>query len=387
MPSIKRIALWGSTGSIGRQTLEVAAANLDRYRIVVLTAHKNRELLLQQAELFRPELVVLTSDPDTEIESRLRGLGCRTLWGRDGLLHAAQADCDLVVNALVGAAGLEATLIAVSAGRPLALANKETLVMAGELVTAEVRKRGNPLLPIDSEHSAIFQCLAGENPASIRRLRLTASGGPFWKRDPKTLKDVRVDEALAHPNWSMGKKITIDSATLMNKALEIIEARWLFGVRPDDIHVTIHPQSIVHSMVEFIDGSIKAQMGFPDMRVPIAYALAYPERVSGPRRDLDFSRPFTCEFFPADPERYSAIRLARQVLEAGGTAPAVLNAADEAAVAHFLSGTIRFTRITELIETILDSHPPVVHPALPEILEADRWARERVDELVKSEKG
>jgi 1-deoxy-D-xylulose-5-phosphate reductoisomerase len=281
----------------------------------------------------------------------------------------------MVVNGLVGGVGLEATLLAIRAGTSIALANKEVLVMAGKMVMEEVEKYDVQLIPVDSEHSAIFQCLQGEDVRNIRRIILTASGGPFFNREKSTLKEVTVEEALAHPNWSMGKKITIDSATLVNKGLEIIEARWLFGIPKEKIEVVIHPQSIVHSMVEFEDGSIKAQMGKPDMRCPIALALTYPERWPGDYGSLDFTLKNVLEFFPPNADQFPCLQLAYKSLEMGGTAPAVLNAADEMAVALFLSGKIRYLQIQQLIETALSEHQVVEDPELEEIFTADRWAR------------
>ena len=384
---IKRISVWGATGSIGRQTLDVVDRNKGRFKVVTLTTHRNAALLFTQAEKFRPRRVVITGEVDRrEWEDRFNGLGVALLWGKEGLLEAAgSGDEDLVINALVGSVGLEATMRAVQANTSIALANKEVLVMAGELVTAEISKRGLSLIPIDSEHSAVFQCLRGESAEWVRRIILTASGGPFLNRSRVELNRVTVDEALAHPNWSMGKKVTIDSATLMNKGLEVIEARWLFGMEPDRVEVVIHPQSVIHSMVEFADGSIKAQMGVPDMRIPILYALTYPERWAGEYGRMDFTRAHELTFFPPDMERFPALDLAYEALRRGGTASAVLNGADEVAVDLFLRGRIGFLQIPEIIRKAMDLHDIIPDPAIEDILEADRWTREIVlSEIVPS---
>ncbi len=380
---MKRVSIWGSTGSIGTQTLDVIRSHRDRFAVHLLTAHSNAELAFRQALEFRPEKVVITGNPEKDRWAReFKRERIPLFWGREALLSSAREGAeDLAVNALTGSAGLEATLLAIDAGVSLALANKEALVMAGGLVMEKVRERGVSLIPVDSEHSALFQCLAGEKKDEIRRLLLTASGGPFLSTPVEKLSHVTVREALSHPNWSMGKKVTIDSATMMNKGLEVIEARWLFGVEPSRITVLIHPRSIVHSMVEFIDGSVKAQMGMPDMRIPISYALSYPERMHGEYRRMDFTKEERLEFFPPDPARFPALRLAYAALEAGGTAPAVLNAADEEAVNLFLEGRISFTHIMELVEKALERHASRPSAGLSDILEADRLARETVCQL------
>ena len=361
----------------------------DRFQIVTLTTHRNAGLLWEQAKRFKPGCVVVTGEVDEdkkEWEKKFNRIGAEILWGKTGLLKAAGREgSDLVVNALVGAVGLEATMRAIEAGTSIALANKEVLVMAGDLVTREVEHRKVALLPIDSEHSAIFQCLQGEDPQSVRRILLTASGGPFLHKSISDLANVSVEEALNHPNWSMGKKVTIDSATLMNKALEVIEARWLFGVEPERIGVVIHPQSIIHSMVEFIDGSIKAQLGVPDMRIPISYALTYPERWTGSYRTMDFTSTWDMKFLPPDLEKFPALRLAYKVLEMGGTAPAVLNAADEVAVQLFLEGKIGFLQIPRLVEKAIRHHEVMLNPGVEDILKADKWAREIVLNEINTE--
>lgn len=376
----KRISIWGATGSIGTQTLDVVGQHKDKFEIETLTTHFNAAQVLEQAKQFRPRCIVITGDVEREKwERRCLEIGVELLWGKEGLLEAAGRGKEgLVVNALVGAVGLEATMRALEAGVSIALANKEVLVMAGEAVTSEVKRRGLHLLPIDSEHSAIFQCLLGEDMGSIRRILLTASGGPFLNKDQSELDRVTVEEALAHPNWSMGKKVTIDSATLMNKALEVIEARWLFGMKPENIEVVIHPQSIIHSMVEFHDGSIKAQLGMPDMRMPISCALTFPERWPGNYGVMDFKKIWELTFLPPDTETFPALRLAYEVLEIGGTAPAVLNAADEVAVNLFLSGKIGFSQITRIVEETIRRHDVIMAPSIDEILKADQWARDIV---------
>jgi 1-deoxy-D-xylulose-5-phosphate reductoisomerase len=373
----KTISIWGATGSIGTQTLDVAALNPNAFQIHTLTTHSNVELLLKQARQFRPKQVVITGtcDPKT-IKESFRKINVPALFGKRGLLEAASnPDTDLVVNALVGAVGLEATLLAIEAGVDIALANKEVLVMAGELVMKRVHEKGVRLIPIDSEHSALYQCMRGEDSTRIRRIILTASGGPFLKRDVRTFPDITMEEALAHPNWVMGQKVTIDSATLMNKGLEIIEARWLFNVRPEQIDVVIHPQSIIHSMVEFVDGSLKAQLSFPDMHVPIAYALTGPDRWESPWGSQNFSTPFSMDFQPPDREKFPSLNLAIHSLKTGGTAPAVFNAADEVAVNLFLSGQIGFHQIPEIVELSLSSHRITGNPNLEDILAADTQVR------------
>jgi 1-deoxy-D-xylulose-5-phosphate reductoisomerase len=376
----KRISIWGSTGSIGTQALDVIGGAGDRFEIHSLAARSNASLLFEQSSRFRPRTAVIAGvrGPD-EWDGRFRSIGVELLRGREGLLEAAARGTeDMVLNALVGAVGLEATLAAVRAGVSIALANKEVLVMAGELVMRELRGRNLSILPVDSEHSAVFQCLQGEDPAAVRTLVLTASGGPFLNAGAAELERVTVDQALAHPNWSMGKKVTIDSATLINKGLEVIEARWLFGLPAEAIKVVIHPQSIVHSMVEFHDGSIKAQLGMPDMRIPIAYALTYPERRPQSVRRMDFDVPHSMSFLPPDLGRFPGLRLAYDALRIGGTATAVYNAADEEAVRLFLEGRIRFPQIPRIVEQALERHRPEPGDSLAQILDADRWTRDLI---------
>lgn len=375
---MKRLILLGSTGSIGRQTLDVVDALRGEIHIVGLGARTDVPTMVAQVRRHRPALIAMTdasaaADLRAQIPSTVEVLS-----GPDALQQlAASGQADVVLVAVVGIAGLLPTLAALRAGRDVALANKETLVAGGALVTAEVRRSGRRLLPVDSEHAAIAQCLRGESAASVRRILLTGSGGPFLRRPLASLGAVRPEEALAHPTWKMGKKITIDSATLMNKGLEVIEAHWLFGLDPGRIDVVIHPQSIVHSMVEFIDGSVKAQLAQPDMRMVIAYALEAPERVPLPAPALTWE-DLHLTFERPDPERYPCLPLAYEALEAGGTMPAVMNAANEVAVEQFLAGTIGFLEIATLVHRAMESHRAVASPAVDDILAADAWAREQV---------
>lgn len=374
----KRLLLLGSTGSIGVSTLDVIASLGDRFEVVGLSAGKNVDLLREQVRRFRPRRVALLggahasglrSDPDFA--------GVEVHAGAEGLLEMIRAErVDVCVNALLGAAGLIPTIEALRRCRRLAIANKETLVAAGEIVTREAAAHGVELLPIDSEHSALHQCLAGRPAADVARVILTASGGPFRAHSPRALANVTVEEALRHPTWRMGEKITIDSATLVNKGLEVIEAHWLFGLPAAGIQVVIHPESIVHSLVEFVDGSMLAQLGAPDMRLPIQYALTHPERLASPWPRLDLARVGALHFETPDAARFPCLRLAYEAFAAGGTAPAALNAANEVAVEGFLRETIPFGRIPEVIASVLSSHAARPVSDLGTILEADRWARE-----------
>lgn len=380
MPSRRRIAVLGSTGSIGTSTLDVIAHCSDRLELVGLSAHSNLELLAEQVARYRPRLVVLT-DPEAQgLGSLLPSSSCRVLFGDEGIREmVSDPGVDTVVVAIVGAAGLLGTLAAVEAGKTVAVANKETLVMAGPLVMGRASECGATIVPIDSEHSAIFQLLQCGRRQDVERLVLTGSGGPFRGKKAADLENVTVDEALRHPTWRMGRKITIDSATLMNKALEIIEARWLFGMSAEQIGVVIHPESIVHSFVEFQDGSVLAQLSPPDMRLPIQYALLHPERVPGPSRRLDWAALRALHFEPPDPDTFPAIQLGYETARRGGTCGAVLNAANEAAVQRFLAGTLRFLDITRVCRAVLDSHAFSAQPSLEELLALDRWARQEVE--------
>lgn len=359
MNTRRNIAILGSTGSIGKSTLDVASTFPDRFRVTYLTAHRNIDLLREQINRFHPRgVVVLDRERADELRKTIGG-STEILCGEGGLLEiVSRTDVDIVVSALVGFAGLKPTLRAVEAGKDIALANKETLVVGGGLVMAEVRKRGVRLLPVDSEHSAIFQCLQGENVGEVERLILTASGGPFLRLPEEQFGAITVARALNHPTWKMGKKVTIDSATLMNKGLEVIEAYWLFGIPPGKIDVVVHPQSIIHSMVEFVDGSTKAQMGIPDMKLPIQYALTYPRRLASGYRPLDFTVPARMTFESPDTRRFPCLPLAFRALNMGGTAPAVLNAANEVAVSMFLEGELPFSAIAGVIRLALDAHTP-----------------------------
>ncbi len=372
--SIKRVAVLGSTGSIGRQTLDVIRALPQRFQVVGLAAGKNLELLAEQVREFKPELI--GCPPENDDIDKLRGL----VDIKGDLLPldevAAHPNADIAVIATSGKAGLRPTLAALRAGKNIALANKESLVSAGEIITGEARKNGARILPVDSEHSAIWQCLSGENQEAARII-LTASGGPFRRLSPEQLKEVTVAQALQHPSWQMGKKVTVDSATLMNKGLEVIEAHWLFHMPYDRIDVLIHPQSIIHSMVEFIDGSIKAQLSYPDMRLPIQYALSYTERLANPQLPrVDWNEVKSLDFEPPDYAKFPCLRLAIEAGKRGGTYPAVLCAADEVAVELFLDGRIGFADIASSIERTLEQHRSISNPGLEEIEAADNWARE-----------
>jgi 1-deoxy-D-xylulose-5-phosphate reductoisomerase len=373
------IAILGSTGSIGRNALRVLEALGPQYQVVALSAHRNVELLAQQTRHYQPRLVAVThEDAAARFRTMVNG-DVRTMSGPRSLTELVQSDgIDTVLTAVVGAAGLPSALAAAQAGKRLAVANKEPLVIAGELLTRAVREHDSVLLPVDSEHSAVFQALRSGTTQEVRRILLTGSGGPFRGASPKDLEKVTRDQALRHPTWNMGPKITIDSATLMNKALEVIEARWLFDVPVDKIEVLIHPESIVHSLVEFVDGSMVAQLGEPDMCLPIQYALTHPRRVAGLSKHLQLEEIGALHFEKPDPRTFRALPLAYEVARAGGTAAAVFNAANEAAVAEFLAGRLRFVQIMELVEHCLNRHSVRAITSLEELLEADAWARAEV---------
>lgn len=386
-----RVAVFGSTGSIGVSTLDVLARHPDRFEVAALAACSNHARLLEQCLRHRPRLAVM-QDPRAarELAAGLAAHGAATevACGDDALAEvAAAADVDAVMAAIVGAAGLPSTLAAARAGKRVLLANKESLVVAGPLLMEAARRGGASLIPIDSEHNAIFQCMpagaaAGRPGQGVRRVLLTASGGPFLRTPRERLTEVTPDEACAHPRWVMGRKISVDSATLMNKGLELIEACLLFGMEPGRVEVVVHPQSIVHSMVEYVDGSILAQLGNPDMRTPIAHALGWPERIPSGVESLDLVAAARLDFEAPDLRRFPALRLARAAAEAGGTAPAVLNAANEVAVAAFLGGRLGFLGIPELIEAVLERHDNRAAADLPAVLAADRWAREVADSML-----
>jgi 1-deoxy-D-xylulose-5-phosphate reductoisomerase len=391
---VKYLSLLGSTGSIGRQSLSVVEALRERFAVVALAAGSNLDELVGQIERHRPELVsVANSAKADELAQRLRAKGVSPLpaihHGREGMLAAGtHAKADILVSAAVGVVGLEATYEAVKLGKTIALSNKEVLVAAGELVMAAARKAGKDLLPVDSEHNAVHQCLRGGTHGEVRRLVLTASGGPFRKTPLTSLQHVTPEQALAHPNWRMGNRITIDSATMMNKGFEVIEARWLFGVRPDQIDVVIHPQSNVHSMVEFVDGSVLAQLGPTDMRMPIQYALTYPERIASNQVALDWSKLRRLDFAKASTRRFPCLRLAREAMKKGGALPCALNAADEIAVAAFLDRRLPFLGIPEVIERVLARMPRVKFAKMDDVLAADgearRVAKEEVERLAQT---
>lgn len=371
----RTISVLGSTGSIGVQTLE-AAKNLN-IDICALTANRNIDLLEQQARVFRPRLISVGSSNDAiEIKKRLAGHNIEIMYGLEGLKTAATMEsANTIVVSIVGIAGLIPTMEAILSGKNIALANKETLVTAGSIIMSEAERLGVNIFPIDSEHSAIFQCLAANRREDAKRILLTASGGPFRGMSKRELVDVTASQALQHPNWSMGNKITIDSATLMNKGLEVIEARWLFDFEPERIKVVVHPQSIIHSMVEYVDGSIIAQLGPPDMRIPIQLALTWPERSFNSFSRLDLFSCGSLTFEEPDIDTFGCLRLAFEALKAGGTMPAVMNGANEAAVDLFLKGKISFLSISEIIERVMLSHTVNTMPCLDDIIEADRWAR------------
>jgi 1-deoxy-D-xylulose-5-phosphate reductoisomerase len=381
---MKTLAILGSTGSIGANALEIAARYPDKFRVAALAGGKNCPKMEEQIRRFRPDLAsVLDEESARQLRRNLSSLPTRIVSGSDGLMAVAtHPQAQMVVAALVGSVGLLPTLAAVQAGKHIAIANKETLVMAGEILVKEIQAHGINLLPIDSEHSAIFQVLAGHRKEEIKRILLTASGGPFLNTPLEALKRVTPGEALNHPQWRMGKKVTVDSASLMNKGLEVIEAHWLFGVPGSKIEVLIHPQSIIHSMIEYIDGSVIAQMALPDMRGPIAYALSYPERLDLRHPSLDLFQAGPLTFSPVDRDRFPALGLAYQALEAGGTLPAVLNAANEVAVEAFLEGRLEFLQIPLLIRETMGRHQRTHPVSLEDILNAHSWARQEAQKIV-----
>jgi 1-deoxy-D-xylulose-5-phosphate reductoisomerase len=381
---MKRLGILGSTGSIGVSTLEIVAAHPDQYRIVSLSAGNNLPRLKEQIRRFKPQLVlVLCPEAAARLRDDLGEDGPRVYSGVEGLMACASHEqVDMVVTAVVGAAGLIPTMAAIEAGKDIALANKETLVTAGPLVMAAVARKGVRLYPVDSEHSAIFQSLEGHQKGDVRRLILTASGGPFRDRSVADMEQVKLADALAHPNWNMGRKITIDSATMMNKGLEVIEARWLFDLPGEQIAVHIHPQSIVHSMVEYVDGAVMAQLGIPDMKTPIAYALSYPDRLPLDQPPLDLCALQTLSFAEPDLDKFPCLALAYRALATGGTAPAVLNAANEVAVDAFLHEQIAFLDIATIINEVLDRHVPTALDHIDDALRADLWGRQEARRMI-----
>ncbi|MGG1520149.1 1-deoxy-D-xylulose-5-phosphate reductoisomerase [Paenibacillus oryzisoli] len=374
---MKKIAILGSTGSIGTQTLDIAAHAPEQFQVTAISGGFNSELIIEQSQRFRPQLVSVATKELADRIAQHVPAGTRVLHGEEGLMAVAtESGADILVTALVGSQGLKPTLAAIEAGKHIGLANKETLVSAGHIVTEAAKRKGVALLPVDSEHSAIFQCLNGEKPSQIERITLTASGGSFRDRTRAELEDVTVKEALNHPNWSMGAKITIDSATMVNKGLEVIEAHWLFGLDYDHIDVILHPESVIHSYVEFIDHSVIAQLGNPDMRIPISYALTYPDRIPTPTTRLNLASIGKLNFREMDYERFPCLRMAFESGRQSGTTPTVYNAANEVAVARFLKGEITFLQIESIIEATLQKHESYPNPPIELIHEQDQWARQ-----------
>ena len=377
------MTILGSTGSIGRSTLDVVSRNRQDFEVVALAAGRNIDLLESQIKTFRPDIVSV-ADEQTALALRRRVNGLSVLTGAEGVKSVASYErSDFVISSIVGSAGLMPTLAAIQAGKAVGLANKEALVMAGGIVMAEARKRGVKIIPVDSEHSAVFQCIEGHKRTGIRRIILTASGGPFVGRKKEDLDDITAKDALNHPNWSMGRKISIDSATLMNKGLEVIEACWLFDMSPDKVSVLIHPQSIVHSLVEFIDRSCLAQMSMPDMRGPISYALSYPDRIGDPIPALDLEAIGSLTFGRPDNETFPCLSYAYDAIRAGGTVPCVLSASNEVAVNAFLDGRIGFNKIPLVVRRTVDSHKASPVSDLEDVLEADRWSREAAERCIQ----
>jgi len=382
---MKRLAILGSTGSVGTQALEVVAAHPGLFQVEVLSAHRNATLLVEQAKKFKPNAVVVTDESKyKEVKEALLMLPIKVFTGQQALCDVVQWESvDTVLGAILGFAGLKSILAAIDAGKRIALANKETLVVAGELVMQRAREKGVIIIPVDSEHSAIFQCLVGEDINTVEKMILTASGGPFLGRKPNYLVNVKASHALQHPNWSMGAKISIDSATLMNKGLEIIEAKWLFGLQNDQIEVVIHSQSVIHSMVQFTDGSIKAQMGLPDMKLPIQYAIAFPYRVHNDYKRLDFKDFPKLTFEPADYKTFRNLAIAKDVLYKGGNAACVMNAANEMVVHAFLQNKVGFLEMSDMIEKTLEQVSFIEHPTLEDYQESDSEARTYATEFIK----
>jgi 1-deoxy-D-xylulose-5-phosphate reductoisomerase len=381
----KRIAILGATGSIGTQALEVIDQHPDVFTVEVLSAHSNAELLIQQAQKYQPNAVVVTKEEQYEkVKSALSNLPIKVFSGNAALNDVVQWDTvDIVLGAIVGFAGLHSTLAAIEAGKQIALANKETLVVAGEIVMQKAREHKAAIIPVDSEHSALFQCLVGEQPNTVEKIILTASGGPFLGKKPNFLVNVKRDHALQHPNWSMGAKISVDSATLMNKGLEMIEAKWLFGLQNDQIDVIIHPQSIIHSLVQFRDGSLKAQLGLPDMKLPIQYALAFPQRIHNDFKRFSFADYPKFNFEAPDYKTFRNITLAKEAMFKGGNAPCILNAANEEVVNAFLNNKVGFMEMSDIIEQIGNEIPFIEKPSLAELEQTDKAARKMAEGLIK----
>ncbi len=381
----KRIAIYGSTGSIGTQALDVIESHPDLFEVEVLSAHNNAKLLIEQCKKYKPNIAIISNEEKyEEVNGALANDGIKVFAGEASLIEVAAGDTyDILVAAIVGFAGLSSTLAAVEQGKTVALANKETLVVAGDIVMATVQKTGASLIPVDSEHSAIFQCLVGEKMSEVSKIILTASGGPFLGKKPNYLVNVKRDHALQHPNWEMGAKITIDSASLMNKGLEMIEAKWMFGLKNEQIDVVVHPQSIVHSFVEFIDGSQKAQMGLPDMKLPIQYALAYPNRIANNFPRYINQKHTSLTFEPADIKTFRNLGIAIEVMKQGGNAPCIMNAANEIVVAAFLKNKIGFLEMSDLIENCLEKIDFIATPSLHDYKETDTQTRQYCQRLIK----
>ena len=381
---MKKVSILGATGSIGQSTLDLIERSPERFEVVALTASVNAAKLADAARRTGAKLAVIADESRLpELEAALRGTDCRAATGADALIEAGTGAADLVMAAIVGCAGLAPTMAAVEAGKTVALANKEALVTAGDLMTDAAAKSGARLLPVDSEHNAIFQSLAGSRIEHVSRIILTASGGPFRTASAEDMRVATPAQAIAHPNWTMGAKISVDSATLMNKGLELIEAHYLFGLPPERIDIIVHPQSVIHSLVEYVDGSVLAQLGSPDMRIPIAYALAWPDRMPTPAQRLNLVDIARLDFGEPDLERFPALRLAREALEAGGSAPAVLNAANEVAVATFLGGRIQFPDISRLVESALERNERPGPQSIEDVFEIDREVRRDVTMLIE----
>jgi len=385
MNSTKRIAIFGSTGSIGKQALEVIAAHPDKFSVEILTAATNDELLVSQALQFNPNIVVIADESRySKVKEALKSTDIKVFAGEQSLLDVASMDCyDMILQAIVGYAGLLPTIKAIETGKPIALSNKETLVVAGDLVMEMAAARQVPIIPVDSEHSAIFQCLMGEGRNKIEKIILTASGGPFRGKKPNFLVNVKRDHALDHPNWKMGAKISVDSATLINKGLEMIEAKWLFNLKPEQIEVVVHPQSIIHSMVQFEDGAVKAQMGLPDMRLPIQYALGFPLRLPNSYKRYDFRSPAELTFEEPDYKTFRNLSLAIDAMKQGGNMPCIMNAANEIAVYAFLKNRIGFLDITDVIEQAMTKIKFIEKPSLEDYIDSDGEARSFAASLVR----
>ena len=381
----KRIAIYGSTGSIGTQALEVIEAHPDLFELEILTAHSNADLLIQQAKTYKPNIVVISDESKyAKVNEALSGDSIKVYAGEKSLIEIAASDSyDVLLAAIVGFAGLSSTIAAVQQGKTVALANKETLVVAGDIVSSLVQKHHAALLPVDSEHSAIFQCLVGESANAVEKIVLTASGGPFLGKKPNYLINVKKDHALQHPNWTMGAKITIDSASLMNKGLEMIEAKWLFGLRNEQIEVIVHPQSIIHSMVQFVDGSMKAQMGLPDMKLPMQYALAVPNRIRNDFKRFEFKNFPALTFEVADTKTFRNLALAKDAMDIGGNAPCVLNAANEVVVEAFLKNKVGFLEMSDIIESCLGKVPFIEKPTLSDYIQCNFETRALAASFIK----